>query len=193
MPVRECLSNCTKYDPLKPHAYSYLNLSLVLLSRIKRLTESCFVWSPWGTWFSSFSFALELSWHFTMWAYVSVPQWTFLIKTVNILLVTSWFIPVSCSHFIYLWFTQQVWGLLSLKGIRAGVLTAHPKAQQGHMVTTGMVGVFCVEQNTFPFSLEMHFHIVCLSLWSCPKHFTCIISSFCQALSPVFKIVSVTF
>lgn len=55
-----------------------------------------------------------------------------------------------------------MWGLLSLKGIRARVLTAHPKAQQGHMAIMGMVVcVLCGTKEAGHFPLEMHFHIVC--------------------------------
>lgn len=75
------------------HSYSYLNLSLVYSVGSRDWQKHFVTQSPWGAWFSSFNFVLELSWHFTMWACVVFLSGLLYIKTFCIPLVTPWFIP----------------------------------------------------------------------------------------------------
>lgn len=86
-------------------------------------------------------------------------------NTVSVLLVTvnTWLsFSVTCPHFVYLWFIEQMLGLFSFRDIRTSVLTAHPKAQLGHMVIVLVVAcVLCGAKEAGHFCLEKHCHQVC--------------------------------
>lgn len=61
-------------------------------------------------------------------------------------------VPITCPHFAYLWFMEQVLGLLSLEGIGARPLITYTEAQLGHMVVMAVVilgvGVLCGAKET---------------------------------------------
>ena len=140
MPVRECPWVTASTWPLKPHSYSYLNLSSVYSGGSRKTDRNILPHS-----FLEGPGFLLLTLY---WSWVGIFRCgPVLCSSVDVSVskppTFSWWLsppasfPVSCPHFACLWFTQQTWGLLSLKGVGGRVLTASPKAQQGHLLDHG--------------------------------------------------------
>lgn len=100
----------------------------------------------------------------------------YISNTVNILFVAVniWLsVPISCPHFAYLWFVEQVLGLLSLEGIGTRPLLLH-----GGGNFRSVCFLWCKGNRSFP--LEVHFQRACSKSRHCPKY----LSMYCYLFRP---------